>query len=264
MPADSTTTNDWRKGRRRVHFVSGDTTRVGDVVDGSGEGSADVDERRRKWSLQEIYASAAGNKRRVAELAKAGLPPTLKEALADERLIGDGLPRWRHALPPAGSLPGEAAPLLHESGRTRPVSADEALGILRRKRRREIIEQYANAVGDSAASEALAAAGYPPTAEAALTNPEMMIEQLPGFGSRKLLVNFRFPPQLKAMADAAAELAGTNVTAMTELLWWQFLHGAPMGPQEFEDRTAEYLQATVGSERDEERKKKQFRPKGRD
>jgi len=90
-----------------------------------------------------------------------------------------------------------------------------------------------------------------------------MIEQLPGFGSRKLMVNFRFPPQLKAMADAAAELADTNVTAMTELLWWLYLQGAPMGPQECVDRTAEYLQATVGVERDEERKKTQFRPKRR-
>lgn len=262
MSADSGSSSDWRKGRRRVHFVSGDTTRVGDAVDGA-EVSAEVDERRRKWLLQDIYASAAGNKRRIAELAKAGFPPTLKQALADERLTGEGLPRWRHALPPAGSLPGEAAPLVFEPGRTRPVSVDEALGILRRKRRREIIEQYANAVGDPAASQALAAAGYPATVEEALANPETMIEQLARFGSRKLLVNFRFPPQLKALADAAAELAGTNVTAMTELLWWQFLQGAPMGPQEFVDRTADYLQATVGLERDEERKKKQFRPKRR-
>lgn len=263
MPADSTTTNDWRKGRRRVHFVSGDTTRVGDAADGSGEGSADMDERRRKWLLQDIYASAAGNKKRVTELAKAGFPPTLKQALADKRLMADGLPRWRHELPPAGSLPGETTPLLYKPRRTRPVSVDEALGILRRKRRREIIEQYANAVGDPGALDALAAAGFPATVEEALANPEMMFEALPGYGSRKLLVNFRFPPQLKAMADAAAELAGTNVTAMTELLWWQFLQGPPISPQEFTDQTADYLQATVGVERDEERKEKQFRPKSR-
>ncbi len=262
MPTDSTTGSDWRKGRRRVHFVTGDNTRVADAADESGEVSPVVDERRRKWSLQDIYASAAGDKKRTADLAKAGFPPTLKEALTDERLAAK-MPRWRHTLPAAGDLPGEAAPLVYEPRRRRPISTDEALGILRRKRRREIIEQYANAAGDPVALEALEAAGYPPTAAEALTSAELMLEALPGFDSRKLITNFRFPPRLKAMAEAAAELAGTNVTAMTELLWWQFLQGAPFSPQDFENRTAEYLQATVGPERDEERKKTEFRPKRR-
>ncbi|HCT79569.1 MAG TPA: hypothetical protein DGT23_23995 [Micromonosporaceae bacterium] len=251
-----------------MHFVSGDITRDA-VVEQSGRarpGQAE-DARDRRLVITEIYASAAGDDALIAELKAAGFPATLKEALGDQRLAGETLPDWPHALPSPGQLPGESAPLTFAAGRKAPVTPEEALGIARRRRRRELIEKYAATVGDPAKLAALMAAGAPRTVAQALADPDQLPAELPPWTASKTLANLRFPPAAKARADAAAELADSNFTTMTELLWWRYLKQRPLSPLEVEDLTAEYLAETLGADlaadRAAERSTDQFRPRKR-
>jgi hypothetical protein len=213
-------------------------------------------------ALSEIYASAAGDPRRIAKLKTAGYPPTLREALADPALLNGKLPKWPYSVPPTGTLPGERHPLQFGKGREHPVTEAEALGLVRRRRRLELVEKYAATVGDAVKTAALLETGAPRTLAEALSDVELLPAELPPWTASKGSFTLRLPTAGKALMDASAELAGSNFTTMTELLWWQYLKQAPLSPAEVEDLLAEYLAETLGADRAAEQPAL-FRPKRR-
>jgi len=144
----------------------------------------------------------------------------------------------------AGDLPSDEATLRYEPGRDTPVTADEALLVLRRRRRAELVRQYAEADAKS-----MKAAGKPATLAAALEDPAEMPTKLPPWNVRKVPVQQRLPQPLHALAVAHAEIEGSNLTAEIEMLLWKLVRQPPRDPQVVRAEYLEYLRETVGADR---------------
>ncbi|WP_369201011.1 hypothetical protein [Streptomyces sp. PU-14G] len=112
------------------------------------------------------------------------------------------------AMNDTSALPGEWEPLQWSRGRG-PVTEDEALGVLRRRRRNELRQA--------------------PKREGA-KRAEVPTE-LPAESDRKIPVVNRFPPRYLAMAHARAEVEGTNLTAILEEMLVKYAMGKPTRPQ---------------------------------
>ncbi|GGN67287.1 hypothetical protein GCM10011579_039680 [Streptomyces albiflavescens] len=108
----------------------------------------------------------------------------------------------------AHALPGELEPLEWTPNRG-PITEQEALGVLRRRRRNELNQA--------------------PKREGA-KRPEVPSE-LPAEDSRKVPVVNRFPARYLAMAHARAEVEGTNLTAILEEMLVKYATGKPTRPQ---------------------------------
>lgn len=108
----------------------------------------------------------------------------------------------------AEALPGELQPLEWTPSRG-PITEEEALGVLRRRRRNELSQA--------------------PKREGA-KRPEVPTE-LPAVGDRKVPVVNRFPARYLAIAHARAEVEGTNLTAILEEMLVKYATGKPTRPQ---------------------------------
>ncbi|OIV39154.1 hypothetical protein BIV57_02150 [Mangrovactinospora gilvigrisea] len=106
------------------------------------------------------------------------------------------------------ALPGELEPLEWEANRG-PVTEDEALGVLRRRRSNELSQ---------APKRAGAKRAEIPT-------------ELPPEEARKVSVVNRFPPRYLAMAYARAEIENTNLTAILEEMLVKYATGSPTRPE---------------------------------
>jgi len=107
------------------------------------------------------------------------------------------------------TLPGETGPLTWEPGRG-PVTGQEALGVLRRRRRQEL-------------------------ARSGKGNEELPTE-LPEENEKKTAQLTRLPPHYLAFAHARAEIEGTNLTAVFEEFLIQYSLGKPQDPEEVAER----------------------------
>ncbi|GHE07334.1 hypothetical protein [Streptomyces alanosinicus] len=107
-----------------------------------------------------------------------------------------------------GALPGELEPLQWTPDRG-PITEEEALGVLRRRRRNELSQA--------------------PKRQNA-KRPEIPAE-LPPEGARKVPVVNRFPARYLAMAHARAEVEETNLTAILEEMLVKYATGKPTRPQ---------------------------------
>ncbi len=105
------------------------------------------------------------------------------------------------------ALPGELEPLEWTPNRG-PITEEEALGVLRRRRRNELSQA--------------------PKREGA-KRPEIPSE-LPPENARKVPVVNRFPARYLAMAHARAEVEGTNLTAILEEMLVKYATGKPTRP----------------------------------
>jgi hypothetical protein len=108
----------------------------------------------------------------------------------------------------SSALPGELAPLEWTPGRG-PVTEEEALGVLRRRRLNELAQR--------------------PKREGS-RRPEVP-DELPASDARKTPVVNRFPARYLALAHARAELEGTNLTAILEELLVAYANGTPSRPE---------------------------------
>ncbi len=108
----------------------------------------------------------------------------------------------------AEALPGELEPLEWTAKRG-PVTEEEALGVLRRRRRNELAQ--------APKREGAKRAEVP--------------SELPPESARKVPVVNRFPPRYLAIAHARAELEGTNLTAILEEMLVKYATGAPTRPE---------------------------------
>jgi hypothetical protein len=117
------------------------------------------------------------------------------------------LSRVPQGVDPDSALPGEAAPLAWTAARG-PVTDDEALGVLRRRRRLELAQQ--------------------PKRSGAELRP--VPDELPSEDARKVGVMFRLPPYYVALANARAELEETNLTAILEEALIKYARGRPSSP----------------------------------
>lgn len=118
------------------------------------------------------------------------------------------------AEPPRGQeLPGELKPLDWRSDRG-PISDDEALGVLRRRRRVELAGQATRG----------RRAGVP--------------DRLPDHRAPKKPTVFRLPARALARAHARAELEGVPLTAIVEELILAYADGAPQEPELVQERLA--------------------------
>ena len=156
----------------------------------------------------------------------------------------------------AGDLPAEDAALVYEPGRDTPIAQEEALRVLRRRRRAELVNKYADADPD-----ALAAAGLPATLAEALEDPELMPTSLPAWNVRKVPVQQRLPQHLHALVMAHAEIEGSNLTAEIEMLLWKLVQQPPRDPAIVRTEYMEYLRATVGAARAKAMLDKEFGPR---
>lgn len=115
--------------------------------------------------------------------------------------------------PRAQALPGELKPLDWRVDRG-PISDDEALGVLRRRRRVELAGQ---------ASRGRRAA---------------VPDRLPDQAGPKKPTVFRLPARALARAHARAELEGVPLTAVVEELIVAYADGAPQEPDLVQARLA--------------------------
>ncbi|GGO98024.1 hypothetical protein [Wenjunlia tyrosinilytica] len=106
------------------------------------------------------------------------------------------------------ALPGELEPLEWTAGRG-PITEEEALGVLRRRRRNELAQ--------APKREGAKRAEVP--------------SELPAEQARKTPVVNRFPPRYLALAHARAEVEGTNLTAILEEMLVKYATGAPTRPE---------------------------------
>lgn len=127
----------------------------------------------------------------------------------------------RGAVPELGSvreprreeaLPGELKPLEWVAGRG-PITDDEALGVLRRRRRVEL-------------------AGHPKTKGHRSGVPEQLP---PPVGPKKASV-FRLPQRTVARAHARAEMEGIPLTTVLEELLCTYAEGTPESPVAVRER----------------------------
>lgn len=112
------------------------------------------------------------------------------------------------------ALPGELKPLDHVPGRG-PITDDEALGVLRRRRRVEL-------------------AGQPKTSGRRSGVPE----GLPEPGAPKKPSVFRLPARAVARAHARAEMEGVPLTTIVEELLVAYADGSPEPPRSVHERLA--------------------------
>ncbi|MEU7823084.1 hypothetical protein [Catellatospora sp. NPDC049133] len=139
---------------------------------------------------------------------------------------------------PQPALPGEEGPLVAGPGRAHAVTEEEALGVLRRRRRHDLAERY-----DGADRESLAAAGLPADLE------HEVPAELPKWNSRKRPFTLRLPERLRALADAHAELEGTTFNALVELALFELIEQAPRTPEELRERYLRMAMETAGVEK---------------
>lgn len=140
-----------------------------------------------------------------------GPPDQASRRRAPEEPVEDSLGEVREP-PRAEALPGELKPLRWMPGRG-PITDDEALGVLRRRRRVELAGNPKNAGRRSGVPDAL---------------PE------PG-GPKKASV-FRFPARAVARAHARAELEGIPLTTVLEELLRDYADGVPERPDAVQER----------------------------
>lgn len=113
------------------------------------------------------------------------------------------------------ALPGELKPLDWYEGRG-PITADEALGVMRRRRRVEL-------------------AGVPKSRGKRAGVPS---ELPPAVGPKKASV-FRLPERTMAFAHARAEMEGIPLTTAIEEMLRAYAEGAPEEPEAVHARLAE-------------------------
>lgn len=113
------------------------------------------------------------------------------------------------------ALPGELKPLDWYDGRG-PISADEALGVMRRRRRVEL-------------------AGVPKSRGKRAGVPE----ELPAAVGPKKASVFRLPERTMAFAHARAEMEGVPLTTVIEEMLRDYAAGDPDSPEDVERRLAE-------------------------
>ena len=138
----------------------------------------------------------------------------------------------------------EDAPLAYEPGRTTPVTDDEALHVLRRKRKAELEETYADAD-----PEALKAAGLPPTLAQALKDPDHMPTELSRWDVAKQPIGMRWPRPMVERLNALAEIEGVYLTTEVELAVWKLLKEPPRDPKVRREEYLTYLRETIGADR---------------
>lgn len=126
---------------------------------------------------------------------------------------GDGL----REPPRARALPGELKPLTWSDERG-PITDDEALGVLRRRRRVEAAS-VSRTGGDRAAR-----------------GPRAVPDRLPAADAARQPTMFRLPPRLLARAHARAELEAVPLTTIVEELLAGYADGVPQEPSAVHDR----------------------------
>lgn len=112
------------------------------------------------------------------------------------------------------ALPGELKPLDWFDGRG-PITPEEALGVMRRRRRVEL-------------------AGVPKSRGKRAGVPD----ELPPIGGPKKASVFRLPERTMAFAHARAEMEGVPLTTVIEEMLRDYADGAPHEPTEVERRLA--------------------------
>lgn len=166
-------------------------------------------------------------------MAKLAAEPTAQDTRNDA--VGDAPPRRRvrrgpvgNSLPEGGAaaagdhpLPGELEPITWSPDRG-PVTDDEALGSLRRRRRIE--------------------AAKAPKRPGSVSSD--VPEELPGWDDRKAPVIFRLPPRALALAHARCEIEETNLTAVVEAFLNGYAMGIPQEPEKVEERQRSLLDRT--------------------
>lgn len=138
----------------------------------------------------------------------------------------------------------EDAPLVYEPGRTTPVTDEEALHVLRRKRKAELEEAYA----DAGPAE-LKAAKLPPTLAQALKDPKYMPTELSRWDVAKQPIGMRLPKPLIERLNALAEIEDVFLTTEVELAVWKLLKEPPRDPKVRREEYLAYLRETIGADR---------------
>lgn len=115
-----------------------------------------------------------------------------------------------------GRLPGEDMPLMYTPGRG-PITEDEALGVLRRRRRVDL--------------------AYRPK-RPDVKRPTVP-DELPDAAAPKQTSVSRFPPRALAVAYARAEIEDVPLTAILEEALIIYAEGAPESPETVKQRLAE-------------------------
>lgn len=152
-------------------------------------------------------------------------------------------PRYLVQVDPSHALPGENAPLLAEPDRTEPVTDEEALGVLRRRKAAALSRQY-----QTSDPADIAAAGLPPTLEEALA--ERLPRALPPWTESKEMVTIRLSPQLWALLYAKFELEGSwdNFAMMVETFMYEAARSPIASRAEVAERRQRMLDETVYSQ----------------
>jgi hypothetical protein len=133
--------------------------------------------------------------------------------------------RAKKDFPPVdgNALPGEAEELAWKPGRTWPVTEQEALGLLRRSERLDMIRRTGDAVDESQLSD-----------------------ELPGWDLAKEQIGVRLTKRLRILAYALAELEDSNFTELVEDALLERILSAPRDPKAVAARRQELLDLTLG------------------
>jgi len=142
-------------------------------------------------------------------------------------------PRYIVAVPDGTALPGETGALAYEPGRG-PVSDDEALGVLRRRKGAQLARMYAEST-----PKALEQRGLPPTLDEALDRH--LPRELPARDKAKEVTSISLPPRLMARLVARAEIEGRNLNALIEMMLWRLDHEPPQDPDDVRQAYAEMM-----------------------
>jgi hypothetical protein len=132
--------------------------------------------------------------------------------------------RAKKDFPPVqgNALPGEADELVWQPGRTWPVAEQEALGLLRRNERLDMIRRSGGEVDESQLSD-----------------------ELPGWDLAKEQIGVRLTKRLRILAYALAELEDSNFTELVEDALLERILGAPRDPKGVAARRQELLDMTL-------------------
>jgi len=142
-------------------------------------------------------------------------------------------PRYIVAVRDARALPGETGALEYEPGRG-PVTDEEALGVMRRRKGAQLARMYAESTPD-----ALAQRGLPLTLEEALERH--LPTELPPRDKAKEVTSISLPPRLMARLVARAEVEGRNLNALIEMLLWRLDREPPQDPEQVRREYAEMM-----------------------